>query len=121
MNEEKINILLHALIKKTIDNKLVTRTIVLAIFVCFVSVFVLSSVSIICHTDHVHDNNGINNTCLLCTLISNAKSLLKVLNFTGAGAYFLFPGFIGTLISLCCGGYMFSAVTPVELRTKIIN
>ena len=111
----------HVLIKKTIENLSITRTIVLAIVVCFISVLILSSVTIICHTNHVHDNSGIDDTCLLCTLISNAKSLLKLINFTGNGFSFLLFNFIGALILLHCGRYLFSAVTPIELRTKIIN
>lgn len=97
------------------------KLVALAICVFFVVASLFLAMFVIMHSDHEHDHNGREGSCLTCASVSTAGSLLKIISTM----------IVGTAIAICCFVAFISIVksisyqslyhTPVNLKVRINN
>ena len=99
----------------------VIRLMAVALCLIFLSVSLFSSVYILVHANHTHDQNGLDGSCTLCTHLTVAENLLKniyaaLASISAVGAYFCICYFCRKLIDAFIISY-----DPVRLKVRMNN
>ena len=96
-----------------------TRSIALAMCVCFLLASLLSATFIMTHGIHEHDHEGPNGRCATCIHITNAENIVKQLSTAIISITFIFGSLYSILSLLKSISFSIGFFTLVKLKVRM--
>ncbi len=96
-----------------------TRSIALAMCICFLLASLLSATFIMTHGIHEHDHDGPNGRCATCIHITNAENIVKQLSTAIISSLLIFGSLYSILSLLKPISFSIGSITLVKLKVRM--
>ena len=109
------------MLRTSLDNISKTKASIaaLAILLCLVLGLFFSTVVIVLHSGHEHDQDSVDGACTICVQLHNAENVLKQIKAAAGGIAFLFPGLFSVIAIILASLCLFECNTLVRLKIRI--